>query len=67
VIVDRVTVAPPVSLPGDVSAGRQFRDDAMSGAFGDPEMLADVAETNAGIARDADQSLPVVREERPSG
>ncbi len=58
--VDRVVVAPPVSLTGDVAGGSQLRDDAVSGPFGNAETLADVAQADARIVRDANENPGMV-------
>ena len=67
VSVDLVLVAATVSLAGDVAGGGQLSDDAMGGPFGDPDLVADLAQANAGIVGDADQHPGVVGQKRPTG
>jgi len=41
--VDRVVVALADSLAGDVAGGGELGDDVVRGAFGDPDLVANVA------------------------
>src|SRR2546429_9480493 len=63
--LDRVVVAAAVALARDVPGGGEVADDAMGGALGDPDRLADLAQADAGILGDAQQDLGVVGEKRP--
>jgi hypothetical protein len=63
--VDRVDVAATVSLARDVTRRGQGPDDAVGGALGDPQALADVAHPDARIVRDAHQHPSVVGQESP--
>jgi hypothetical protein len=65
--LDRVLVAAAVALAGDVAGGGELADDAVGGAFGDPDRLADVAQADARVVGDAEQHLGVVGQKRPSG
>jgi hypothetical protein len=65
--LDRVVVAAAVALARDVVGGGELGDDAVRGAFGDPDRLADLAQADAGVVRDAEQHLGVVGEKRPAG
>jgi hypothetical protein len=67
VLVDRVVIAPPVSLTGDVTGGSQLRGDAVSGPFGNAETLADVAQADGRIVRDANENPGMVGQESPIG
>jgi hypothetical protein len=60
VTVDRVVVAPAVSLAADVPGSVELRDDAVRGALGDPQMATDVDQTHARIASDANQRSSMV-------
>jgi hypothetical protein len=55
--LDRVAVATPRALARDV---------ADRGALGDADRLADVAQTDARVGRDAQQDTGVVGKKRPS-
>src|SRR4051812_23313325 len=63
--LDRVAVAAAVALAGYVAGGDEIADDAVGGALGDPDRLADLAQADAGGLRDAHQGLRVVCEKRP--
>jgi hypothetical protein len=58
-----VDVSPTNSLADDVAVLDQLGDDPMGASFRHPHGLGDVAQTNAGVVRDAQQDLRVVREE----
>ena len=61
--VDLVDASPTNSLANDVAVLDQLGDDPMSASLRHPYGLGDVAQTNAGVVRDAQQDLRVVREE----
>src|SRR5207244_10703008 len=63
--LDRVAVAPAVSLAGEVARCLELGDDAVGGALGDPDPLADLPQGQPGLIRDAEQQLTVVGQERP--
>jgi hypothetical protein len=65
--LDRVVVATSRSLPGDLAGAGDLTDDAVRGAFGDPDRFADVAQPGARILRDAQEHSGVVGEKRPGG
>jgi hypothetical protein len=44
----------------------QLRDDPLDGTFGDADVSRDIPQTNARVARDAEQDLRVVRDEGPA-
>jgi uncharacterized membrane protein YbhN (UPF0104 family) len=62
---DRVAVASADPLAGHVACVGELSDDAVRGPLGDPDRVADLAQTDAGVLRDADEHLSVVGEERP--
>ena len=49
--VDGVVVAAPVSLARDAAGVGELDHDAVRGARGDPDPLADVAQTDPGVMR----------------
>jgi EmrB/QacA subfamily drug resistance transporter len=63
--LDGIAVASAVTLAGDVASGYELDDDAVGGSFGDPDRVAEFAQPDLGVVRDADQHLSVVGEERP--
>ena len=63
--VDPVVVAASDSFAGDVAGVDEVGDDALCGAFGDPDGLGEVAETRIGVAAQAEQDLRVVGQEPP--
>jgi hypothetical protein len=50
-------------LPREIARGVELVDDAVDGALSDPERVADLAQADARIARDARQYLGVIRQE----
>jgi hypothetical protein len=64
--VDGVVVAAAVSPARDVAGVGEVGDDPMRGPFRDPDALADVAKTDAGVSGDAHQHLGVVGQKRPA-
>jgi len=64
--VDGVVVASSVALARNVPGAGQLGDDAVRGAFGDPDPVAEVAQPDAGIVGDANQDLGVVGQEPPT-
>ena len=62
-----VDVSPTISLANDVAVLDQLGDDPMGAPLCDSHGLSDIAETNAGVVRDAQQDLSVVREELELG
>lgn len=65
VLVERVSVPSPLSLPRDVSRGHEIANDAVDGTLGDPDTFADVSQARFRIAGDADEDLAVVGQEAP--
>jgi hypothetical protein len=63
--LDRVVAAAAAALAYEVARGRQLADDAVDGSFCDPDAVADLAQADGRIARDARQHLGVIRQERP--
>jgi len=62
-----VDVSPSDSLANDVAVLDQLGDDPMGASFRHPHGLGDIAQTNTGVVRDAEQDLRVIREELVSG
>jgi hypothetical protein len=65
VVLDLVAIAPPIALLEHIASVREIGDNAERRALGDPQRRRDVTETNAGIARDAQQHPRVIREKAP--
>jgi hypothetical protein len=63
--LDRVVVAAAPALARDVAGRGKLADDAVRGALCDADRLADLAQTNAGIGRDAQQDAGVIGKKRP--
>jgi hypothetical protein len=63
--VDRVVVPTAVALAFDESRLDQVGKEALSRAFGDPDMVCDVAQSYGRIAGDAEEHLGVVGDEPP--
>jgi hypothetical protein len=63
--LDRVVVAAAVAGTRDVAGGGELDHDPVRGAFCDPDRLADLAQADARVMRDAEQHLGVVGEKRP--
>jgi hypothetical protein len=66
VAVDLVAVAATVLGPLEVPVGDQVGNDPLSGTFGDPDSLGDVARPGVGVAGDAEQRVSVVSEKKPA-
>ena len=62
-----VDVSPTNSLANDVAVLDKLGDNPMGASFRHPHGLGDIAQTNAGVVRDAQQDLSGVREELVSG
>jgi hypothetical protein len=58
-------VAAAVAPARDVAGGGELDDDPVRGAFCDPDRLADLAQADAWVVRDAEQHLGMVGEKRP--
>jgi hypothetical protein len=65
IAMDRVMVSTAVARAGDVAGRNELVDDPVRGSLSDPDAVADLAQANAGIVRDAQQHLGVVRKKRP--
>src|SRR5271169_2814293 len=63
--VDQVRVAPAGAVAGDVAGGGELRDDPVGGPFGDADSLADVAQADPRLLRDAHEDLCVVGQKPP--
>ena len=62
-----VDITPTVTLSGEISGLVELADDPVDGTLGDPDLIADFAEANARVVRDAEEHLGVVAEEGPPG
>jgi hypothetical protein len=51
----------------EIAVGDELADDAVGGALGDPDLVADVAQAHAGIAGDAQEDLCVAGQKGPVG
>jgi hypothetical protein len=58
-----VDVSPTNALASDVAVLDELGDDPVGASLRHPDGLGDVAQANAGVVRDAQQDLSVVREE----
>jgi hypothetical protein len=65
--LDRVAVAPALSLSRDVARRLELPDDPVRRALGDADLGADLAKAQTGIAGDTEKDLGVVGEEREPG
>jgi hypothetical protein len=63
VAVDRVVVAAALAPARQVAGVGELADDAVSCTFRDPDSLADVAQPNARVVRDAQEHEGVIAEE----
>ena len=62
-----VVVTAAAALAREIAGGRQLGHDAVRGALGDPNLLAEVSQPDRGILRDCDEDLRVVGEKAPAG
>ncbi len=71
-VSERETPCEGVSVPaadvldGDVAPVGEVADDELDGAFGEADLMGDVAHGLLGAAGELHQHVPVVREESPS-
>lgn len=65
--LDRVVIATPDAPAGKVADVGELGDDPVGGALGDSDRIADLAQADAWVARDAQQHLGMVGEEGPGG
>jgi hypothetical protein len=65
IAMDRVMVSTAVARAGDVAGRGELVDDPMRRSLGDSDAVGDLAQAYAGVFRDAQQHLGVVREKRP--
>ncbi len=66
-IDDGVVIAAAVFVDGEIAVGDEIMDDALDGAFGDDDLLGEVAHAQGGIAGEADQHVRVVGQKSPRG
>jgi hypothetical protein len=64
--VDRVAVSAADAFAFDESRVDEVGEDSLGGAFGDPDVVGDVAEPDVGFAGDAEEDLGVVGDEAPA-
>jgi hypothetical protein len=64
--VNQVSIAAPVALLVDVAGVRQVTQDALDGALGDSDLVAELSDREIGVARDTQQDVCVVRKEGPA-
>jgi len=65
VVLDLIAIAPTGLGLQHVTGLGQVRDDVVGTAFGDVETGGDVPEAHIGLAGDAQEDPPVVREKAP--
>ena len=65
--VELIAVAPSVALTREVAIRDEFGDDALGGAFGDPHFYCDIAQSHAGVLRNAEQNVCVISKKGPGG
>jgi hypothetical protein len=65
--VDPVVVSSSLALAVDVASFDEVAEDALGGAFGDSDVVGDVAEPDVRVLGDGEQDLGVVGEECPGG
>ena len=63
---DRVAVAPPVSRPGEIPGRFKVGDDLLYGPLGDPDLSCNFAQRDLRVARDDEEGVRVVGQERPA-
>jgi hypothetical protein len=63
--VHGVPASPALRGSRDVSVGEEVGDDFLGCAFGDSHCFGDVASSDRGLARDAEQDVRVIRENSP--
>src|SRR5205085_791756 len=64
--LDRVVAAAGTAFARDEAGGGEVADDAVDGALGDPDRLAELAQPDPRVLRDAEQHQGVVGEKRPA-
>jgi hypothetical protein len=64
---DLVAVPTALSLAQDVASFDQLGEDAVGGAFGDPDRGGDVAQADSRVIGDAGKDVGVVGQEVPAG
>jgi hypothetical protein len=62
-----ITIAPPFSLSFQILSSFQFSYDSLHGALRNADARGHIAEPPVGLCGQAEQDMPVVREEGPSG
>jgi hypothetical protein len=64
---DRVAVAATIAPAPEVAGVDELSHDPMRGAFGEPDLIAYLSQSDVRVARDAEQHLSVVAEKGPVG
>jgi hypothetical protein len=64
--VELVSVAPAFPDTREIAALLEVGDDPLHGALGDPHSHRDLAKADLRLARNAQQDVPVIAEERPA-
>lgn len=65
--IDLINISPADSDGAQISGIGEIMDDAMDGAFADPDECGEFAESDIGLLSDADQHMGMVGEEGPGG
>ena len=63
--IERVVIAPSLSLAGHVASHNEIRDDPLRGALRYPHGLGDVAQPRTRVALQAQEYLRVTRDKTP--
>ena len=64
--VDEVAAPSSDSLPFQVARFHEVGDDPLGGAFGDADLLGDLAQPHLGVPRNAEQDVRVICQEGPA-
>lgn len=65
VVIDCVPVAAPDTASREVTSRDKVGDDRLSGPLSDADPLGDLSGAHVLVLSNADQDVPMVREERP--
>ena len=63
---DGVAVAPPVPRPGEIPGRFKVGDDLLYGPLGDPDLSCNFAQRDLRVARDDEEGVRMVGQERPA-
>lgn len=63
--VQAVAVASTCAFSLEIAGVDEVGNDPLGGAFGDPDVVGDIAEARSRVARDTEEHVSVVGEKRP--